>query len=99
MVHVVSLHRKIRMHSSRMRTARSLPYREGGLSLGGLCPVGSLSRGVQRRGLCPEVGLSPRGSLPGGGVSMQGVSVQGSLCPGGSVSVQGEGVSRYDQND
>ena len=57
------------MHSSRMRTARSLPY--GRVSVqGGLCPEGvsvqekSLSRGV---------------SLGGGGgeVFVQGVSVQG----------------------
>ena len=47
------------MHSSRMRTARSLPYGgvpvqegvsvQGGLCPGGLCPGGSLSRGVSVR--------------------------------------------------
>ena len=77
---------KTRMHSSRMRTDRSLPY-GGYLSRGCLCPgvslssVGSLYPGgvfVQEgeflsRGLCP-------------GVSVQGVSVQGGLCPGTSVS-------------
>ena len=67
-----------RMHSSRMRTARSLPY--GGV---GLCPGGSLSK----------VGLYPGGSLSKGslsrGVSVWGISVQRGLCRGrGGVSVR-----------
>ena len=41
------------MHFSRVRTSRSLPYRvvsvRGGLCQGGLCPEGSLSRGVSVR--------------------------------------------------
>ena len=43
------------MHSSRMRTARLLPYR------GDLCPGESLSGGVsvQGEGLCPRKGLYP----------------------------------------
>ena len=65
------------MHSSRMRTTRSLPYR------GGLCPGGG--------GLCPGGGLCLGGDLCLGVVSVQGVSVYGrgslsmeGLCPGGS---------------
>ena len=63
-----------RIHSSRMRTARSLPYR-GRV----LCPEGG---GLSREGLCPG------GLCPGGGsLSMWWVSVQvGSICPGGSLS-------------
>ena len=69
------------MHSSRMRTARSLPYRRrwggGSLSRGISVQWGSLSGGVSvwggvsvRGGLCPGEGLCPmvclsRGSLPG----------------------------------
>ena len=49
-----------RMHSSRMRTARSLLYR-GASVWGGLYPGGSLSRGVSVRGdLCPGKSLSGR---------------------------------------
>ena len=89
------------MHSSRMRTARSL--RTGGLSggslsWGDLCPVGvsvwgSLSRGGLSRG-----GLS-RGDLCLEGVSVQGGSLgdlclaegdlclgEGGFCRGGSLS-------------
>ena len=56
------------MHSSRMRTTRSLPYRagvsvRGAFVQGGLCPGGSLSGG----GFCPEGYLS------------RGVSVQGDM--------------------
>ena len=68
---------KTRMYSSRMRTARPLPYGEvsvggvsvqGGLCLGGLCPTGSLSGGI-----CPGV-------LCSGGLCL------GGLCPGKSLS-------------
>ena len=59
---------------------------EGSLS-GGLCPGGSLSRGLYPRGVSVQGvsiqgGLCPRGSLS------KGVSVQGGLCSRG-VSVQG----------
>ena len=48
-----------RMHSSRMRTARSLPY--GGVSVQGcLCPGGG---GSVRGALCSE-GVCPGGGLP-----------------------------------
>ena len=57
-----------RMHSSRMRTARSLPYGEGGSVQGGLCPGGSLS----------QVVLYPGGSLSKGSLS-RGVSVRGGV--------------------
>ena len=50
-----------RMHSSRMRTARSLPY--GGLCPRGSCPGGSLSRGVRCSGVS---------CLGGSRVSVQG---------------------------
>ena len=76
-----------RTHSSRMCTARSLPYR------------GSLSRGSLFRGaeggpcpgrLCPGC-LCPGDPLSGG--------AEGGLCPGGSlsrgVSVQGGCLSGY----
>ena len=62
---------KTRMHSSRMRTARSLPYRCG-LCTGGPCPGESLSRAVSWglsvwrvsvRGLCQ--GNPPGQRLPG----------------------------------
>ena len=80
---------KTKMHSNRMRTAHSLPYREslswGG---GGLCPGGSLSRGGSCPGglflgdLCPgglyPGGLSPGGSLSRGSLS-KWVTVQGSV--------------------
>ena len=66
------------MHSSRMRTARSLPYR------------GSLSRGSLSKEVSVQGGLSPGGSLSRGslsrGASVQWVSVQGGLCPGDSFS-------------
>ena len=73
----------IRMHSSRMRTALSLPYGEG--------EGGSLTRGVsvQAEGrLCPG----------GGDLCQGGCLSRGVLCPGegslsrGRVSVQGEGL-------
>ena len=63
---------------------------------GGLCPGGEVS--VQGGGLCPGGSLSreviytwslSRGSLSRG-VSVQGVSVRGSLCPGGSLSLSRE---------
>ena len=70
---------------------------------GGLCPRGSLSRGVSLclgvsvRGVSAQGGLwglFPVWSLSRGSLS-RGVSVQGGLCPRGSlsggVSVQGEG--------
>ena len=53
-----------RMHSSRMRTARSLPY-----------GWGSLSRVVSVQGVSVQGSLCPRGSLSKA-VSVQGVSVQ-----------------------
>ena len=74
---------KTRMHSSMMRTARSLPYGGGSLCPGGwslsrgvLCPGGSLSRRV-----FVQAGLCSGGSLFGGGVS-----AQGALCTGGRGS-------------
>ena len=72
------------MHSSRMRTAHSLPYsgRGGGISVQGGC----LSRG----GVCP--GVPYRGVFDQESLS-RGVSVQeGRLCPGGGVSVQEGGL-------
>ena len=80
----------IRMHSSRMRTALSLPYGEGRGSLPRGGPLsrgrGSLSRGG---GLCPGGG----GSLSRGRGSLsRGVSVQGGSLSRGRVSVQGEGL-------
>ena len=60
----LSVHRG-RIHSSRMRTARSSLHGEGGL-----CPGRSLSRG-----LCPGRSLSRGVSVQG--VSVQRVSVQG----------------------
>ena len=86
-----------RKHSSRMRTARSLPWLRGrslswGISvLGDLCP-----RGLCPGGLCPGWGSLSRMGVSVWEVSVQGVSVQGSLswgisvlgdlCPGGSLS-------------
>ena len=62
------------MHSSRVRTARSLLY-GGGLCPGGLCLAeGSLSS----RGISVQGGLCPVGSLSRGSL--------GGLCPGGSIS-------------
>ena len=77
-----------RIHSSGMRTDRSLLYRgvsvQGvSLSRGCLCPGGSLSRGSLSRGVSVQGGLCPGGSLS------RGVSVQGGLCPGGSLSKGG----------
>ena len=81
---------KTRIHSSRMRTARSFPY-------GGICPGGVSVRGCLYPvwGVSVQEGsLSRRGLCPGGGVSIQeslsrglcpGVSVHGDLCPGTSV--------------
>ena len=77
-----------RMHSSRMCTARSLPY-------GGSLSGGSLSKG---RGVSIQEGVSVcvqggGGSLSRGSLSRRdlclGVSVQegGGLCPGGSLSM------------
>ena len=97
-----------RMHSSRMRTARSLPYgwRGGSLSRGvsgeslfsgSLCLVGGLCLGGLRLGgLCP--GESVQWEVSVWGVSVLGVSVQGGLCPVGGlctkgVSVQGRSLS------
>ena len=83
------------MHSSRMRTARTLPCRGGGLYqvgvsvCGGLCPGGLYPGGLCSGGLCPG-GLC-LGSLSGGSLSRvslsreflsRGVSLRG-------VSVQG----------
>ena len=61
-----------RMYSSRMRTARLLPYGGGGVSVQeGLCPGGSLSRGLSVQGVSVGGGcLSPGGvSVRGGGQS------------------------------
>ena len=49
---MLSIYTETRMHSSRIRTARYLPYSGGSLS-GGLCPGGSLSRSLCLGGLCP----------------------------------------------
>ena len=70
------------MHSSRMRTAHSLPY--GGVSVrGDLCQgAGSLSRGVSVQGWSLPGGSLYRGSLS------RGVFVQGGLCPGEGVPWQ-----------
>ena len=81
-----------RMHSSIIRTTRSLPYGGGGgpLSKGGLClRGGSLSKG----GLCPA-GVSVGGGLCPGVSVQEGLCLGGGdLCPGrslyGGVSVQG----------
>ena len=79
----------IRMNSSRMRTALSLPYGEGG----SLPRGGPLSRGVSVQGegvsVQAEGGLCPGGGdLCQGGCLSGGFSVQGKgLCPvGGSLS-------------
>ena len=74
---------KTRMHSSRMRTTRSLPY--GGVSLprggeGSLSLGVSLYRGVSVWGLCTGGSLFG-GSLSRGSLSVRGVSVQQGLCP------------------
>ena len=90
---------KTRMHSSRMRTALSLPYGEGGpLCPGeGLClQGGSLSRGGRSLsrggGLCPG-GLCLEISLtdPPTPCEQRQVSVQGRGSPGG-FSAQGVSV-------
>ena len=73
---------------------RCLSVYRGGLSLcpGGLCPGGSLSRGVfVQGGFCPG-DLCPGGSLSRGSLSRQ-VSVWEGLCPEG-VSVQGVSLSK-----
>ena len=75
-----------RMHSSRMRTAPSLPYGGGvsGVSIwGGGVSVQAVS--VQGVGFCPGGSLSRRVSVQQGSLS-RGVTVQGSLCPEGSLS-------------
>ena len=76
-----------RMHSIRMRNARSLPYGGGG---GSVRKEGSLSKGKSvKGGLCLGAsvqwgrGLCPRGSLSRG-FSVQGVCVRRGLCTGGS---------------
>ena len=76
-------HKETRLHSSRMRTTRSLPY-GGSLSGGDLCLGVSLSRvslsegvsvqGASVQGVCLCLGVSVQGSLSGG------VSVHGGLC-------------------
>ena len=69
------LPRKTRMHSSRMRTARTLTVHGGVSARGGVCPGG----------FC--WGVCPGGCLPGGVPAQGGVSAQGSawggVCPGG----------------
>ena len=90
-----------RMHSSRMRTARSLPYREGVSVRGGSLSMGVSAQGVSVWGISIHGGLCPRGifsravSVPGGlcpgglcpgGLCLREVSVQGGLCPGRSLS-------------
>ena len=82
-VHVVSLHRKIRMHSSRMRTACSLPY--GGVSVQGVS--------IQKD-LYPGVGPLCKGSLSRAVSVHEGVSL--SRMKGVSVQM---GVSPFEQND
>ena len=92
-----------RMHSSRMRTARSLPY-GGSLLGGGAWPGGSLSRGVSvwgvpgqggslSRGVSVQGGVQPGGSLSGGVPSQGGLHpgslCLGGLCPGGSLCLGG----------
>ena len=93
-----------RMHSSRMRTAHSLPY--GGVSVWGVSVWGVSVRGSLSGGLCPG-GLCLGVSVQGGfclGVSVQGGLCLGGFCPegfclgvsrgvsGGGVSVQGVSV-------
>ena len=82
------------MHSSRMRTARSL-YGGGSLSKGGLCPVGVCVQGriSVQWGLCPGEGISVQGVCVQGGLCPGGFFVQGGLCPG-EVSVQGRSLPR-----
>ena len=79
-----------RMHSIRMRTSCSLPYRGGGEGVGALSGEVSIQGVSVQEGLCPGVGLCPEGSLYGGslygGSLSRGVSIQGGLCPGGSLS-------------
>ena len=78
------------MHSSRMRTGRSLtvccsllPVGGGGLLLGGLLPGGSALGGVS----------APKGCLLTGGVCSQGGLLLGGICSqgGGGVCSQGGG--------
>ena len=64
------------MHSSRMRTARTLPYR-GGFCPGGLCLGVSVQGGLCLEGLCLGV------SVQGGSLSM-GVSVR--VCGGNEMT-------------
>ena len=75
-----------RMLSSRMRTARSLPYGTGLCPRGGLCPgeVSVQGRSLSRGSL--SSGVSVQGGLCPGEVSVRGISVQWGLCPGGSLS-------------
>ena len=67
----------------------------GGCLFGGVCPGGCLPRGVSAQGVC----------LPRGGVSAQGVSAQGCVCPGVArhppvgVSAQGLPDTPCEQND
>ena len=68
-----------RMHSSRMRTGRSLTVCWSLLSGGGGC----LLRGVSAPG-----GSAPRGSAPGGGGLLLGVSAPGGVSAAGGCLLQ-----------
>ena len=75
-----------RMNSSRMHTARTLPY-GGSLSRWVSVQGGSLSRWVSvQGGHCPDGKLCPEGDLCPGGSLSRGSLRPGGLSPGGSLS-------------
>ena len=77
------------MHSSRMRTARSLPY-AGGVSVLGVSAQGGLPRGMSAQGVSGQ-GVSAQGCvcLPGGFLTRGDVCLPRGEC----LPAQGECLS------
>ena len=71
-----------RLHSSRMRTARSLTEISQHALVGGVCSGGHLLQGVSAPEVCSR-GVSAPGEMSVlGGVCSQGVSALGGVCSG-----------------
>ena len=68
------------MHSNRMPIVRCSDR----LMMGrGVCPGGSLPRGLSAQGVCLPRGCLPRGCLPKGVSAWRGCLPGGGVCPGG----------------